>query len=140
MAMYMIRHIPTKTYYGLMNDQGKYSLVGFKKEADAKYVADCIASYKRAHQVFPPPDQKVYLMDRHLLKSDAEDEALWVEDHLNNMSFLYNLGRHNMDFQIVDEIYDLGDNNFEVKGRTLNIECSPDMIVETLLNDMAEEA
>ena len=74
------------------------------------------------------------------LLSDAEDEALLVEDHLNNMSFLYNLGRHNMDFQIVDEIYDLGDNNFEVKGRTLNIECSPDMIVETLLNDMAEEA
>ena len=88
MAMYMIRHIPTKTYYGLMNDQGKYSLVGFKKEADAKYVADCIASYKYTNEVFPPPDQKVYLMDRHLLKSDAEEEALWVEDHMNNMSFL----------------------------------------------------
>ena len=137
--MYMIRHIPTKTYYGLTDRDGKYSLVGFKRKEDAKYVADSIATYKRMHQRFPTSGERVCLMSKSMIKNTMEDESLWVEDHTNNMSFLYNLGKHNMDFQIVDEIDLSNDYSFQVRGRTLEIDFSPELYLETLTNDYLEE-
>lgn len=138
-AMYMIRHIPTKTYYGLTDTDGKYSLVGFKRKADAKYVADSIATYKQMHKRFPTSGERVCLMSKSMIKNTMEDESLWVEDHTNNMSFLYNLGKHNMDFQIVDEIDTSNDYSFQVRGRTLEIDFSPELYLETLTNDYLEE-
>lgn len=137
--MYMIRHIPTKTYYGLTDTDGKYSLVGFKRKEDAKYVADSIATYKHMHKRFPTSGERVCLMSKSMIKNTMEDESLWVEDHTNNMSFLYNLGKHNMDFQIVDEIDTSNDYSFQVRGRTLEIDFSPELYLETLTNDYLEE-
>ena len=137
--MYMIRHIPTKTYYGLTDSQGKYSLGGFKRKDDAKYVADSIAVYKRMHKRFPSSGERVCLMSKSMVKNITADESLWVEDHTNNMSFLYNLGKHNMDFQIVDEIDLSNDYSFQVRGRTLEVDFSPELYLETLTNDFLEE-
>ena len=74
-----------------------------------------------------------------MMKGRGDEESLWIDDHTNNMSFLYNLGRHNMHFQIVDEIDFSQDPIFKVVGRTLEIGFYPELYLETLVNDYIEE-
>ena len=137
--MYMIRHIPSKTFYGITDKQGKFSLVGFKRMRDAKHVADSVATYKLVHKEFPIPSPKVYVMEKKQITGSAADAELWIEDHRNTIAFLRNLGKHNMDFNIIEEIDGLEEDKVQIKGRTLYIQCPTDLYKETLLHDLIEE-
>lgn len=134
--MYFIRHLPSGTLYGTVV-KDRMSVAAFKYRDDAKYVADCIATYKKYNQCFPFPQDSIYILDKKSHKESFYDHMLWIDDIPATRTFMENLGMRNLSsVHIVDNIEWENDEKYIISGRNIDILCPNILFTEILTKDL----
>lgn len=127
-SLFILKHLPSKTYYGTRRSFRKrgphdalpvatknveirphYNIIGFERFQDAIIVADSIATYQTIHRK-NPIDQAICLYPETQILVDAIENELWVtETNLNDLR--KKMKNRNIGVKIVHEIKisDLGD-------------------------------
>lgn len=136
-SLYVLRHLPTNTYYGtrrsLRQDASdispksysgvhirpSYNVVGFERFTDAIMVADSIATHRSVYDR-NPDDMTTCVYREHNILVDAIDHDLWVTEVKKN-DMIERLMKYNLGFRIVHDINvsDKGNINIEFKELSL---------------------
>lgn len=101
--MFFIRHLPTKTYYGLTR-QDYHSLVCFRRYTDALHVGNSVATYHKKHKRLPSSIKMCNLYDYNIT-NDALDLNLFIESNELTSLFVENAINNNLKITIVDKFF-----------------------------------
>lgn len=133
--MYSIKHLPSNTLYGIKHSKSdKHTIVYFNNYENAKITADSLATYMNNNK-YPPASDTLYLLPKHVSKQAFYKEKLWIEYKTLNYKHIKDLGNHNLDFLIVNNIiyHDNGTYNLEYKHFKINPQ------LQDLVNTLNEE-
>lgn len=101
--MYLIQHLPTKSYYGISHKKTeKHSLVCFRKKIDAEHVYKSLGIYEERYNTYPLANN-VHVSKKHeILEKKYKD--LWIESQIVHYNFIRYLYSHQLDLTVIDEI------------------------------------
>ena len=104
--MYFVRHLPSKTYYGLKslnNCNSSHSIVCFKSYEEALHVGNSIATFHFIHKKYPD-NTKLCCMEKMDVFKDALDIDLYIE-HINmDEPFITNMFGRNLNLKVMTNI------------------------------------
>ncbi|QOI90271.1 hypothetical protein QKU58_gp060 [Pyramimonas orientalis virus] len=104
--MYFIRHLPTKTYYGLYtykNNTSNTSVVCFRTYEEALHIGNSIASFHKSTQKYPSMDS-LCNFEKNKLTSDALDMDLFIEKINMGDEFVTSIFNRNLNLKVMMDI------------------------------------
>jgi hypothetical protein len=107
--MFVLRHVPTATYYALSCDarSGLYHrLVCFEKHHDASQVANSLATYKHLHARFPKPSNHVYVLPSERISRQAVQEDVYIDHKDVDSDFLREITANHLAVLLVSGVSD----------------------------------
>jgi len=133
--MYLIRHLPTKTYYGIVHQNDRMAVTCFRHQHDAKLVANSLSQYMKRHGNFPKPDNKLYIVNpnKHSLQ-DSMESMLWIEERENNESMYHEFGGRDIDMYFVLNMHHNG-TGMDVEAITMMSDVDYERYIATLAAD-----
>ena len=105
--MYVIRHLPSKTYYGVYDNckvsTSNSKVILFRKYKDAKKIADSLVTYYDKHKLFPDMNKLCYYDKSSSIYKDSLDSDLWIY-YVNKNEFMKNNCFWNVGSMILEKI------------------------------------
>ena len=137
-SLYVLRHIPTNTYYGTrrrsirstydvlpksysdVHIRPLYNIVGFKKFKDALMVVDSIATHRSVYYENPKDRTICIYNDNHFLVDGIEHDLRVLEVKMTEI--VQKTRRYNLGLRIINDIdvSDKGDINVKFKELSLD--------------------
>lgn len=143
--MHFILHTPTQTTYGLQRKiddtntmyKHKHTLVAFRREDDAKCVANSLSIYFRRYGHFPNSDTVFVAKPKNKKTTDnfhdIHDDLLIYTNNIH-MNYIQNIGSRNLDLICVDEIR-WNVNDYTIHYKTVVLDVPIPEFQKTIEND-----
>jgi hypothetical protein len=104
--MYFVRHLPSKTYYGLhsvKNMNSSHAIVCFRSYEEALHVGNSIATFQFKNKT-NPDNSKLCCLEKKDIKNDALDMGLYIEHIAMDEPFIANLFGRNINLEVMTDI------------------------------------
>jgi hypothetical protein len=133
--MYTIIHLPTNTYYSLINTKSKHKVVFFRKYDDAKYVADSLSTHNWIYESFPSDSKELYIMKPYQKKKKALENFIWVKRKPLSTKTILDLSTRNLDLMLVNDLRWDDDDSYILDSENFTLSSPLAMFISTLNND-----
>lgn len=119
--MYLIKHLPTRTYYGVQ-ERHMNNICVFKKRGDAQHIADSLSTYISKNKSPPILSNKLCLMKKDEISKNGMDNLLWVDERKIDSEFIKRLGLRGLHLYLIKNIELGNENEYKIEHTLLDIE------------------